>query len=238
MGISIAPKTDYSALFSGLSASSGANLNFLSDYRSIKNGSYGKLMKAYYAKDGASTQVSSLVSKSKPATTTSTAKDSVETLSKIERSAEKLKATSDSLSSDEAFVSGDKDKILEALKGFVGDYNDLIKNVNDSDTSSIIKKTQSLADTTFANEGLLNKLGITIGEDATLSINRDVFDKADMSTAKSLFTGPGSYAYSVSSQSMLIDYQANYEAIKANTYTSEGTFGKANVTGSMFDSLF
>lgn len=43
-------KNDYSFLFSGMSTSSGGslgNLNFLSDYQSIKNGSYGKLLKAY-----------------------------------------------------------------------------------------------------------------------------------------------------------------------------------------------
>ena len=52
MGISINvnAKQDYSYLFQSLSTSSGSglgNLNFLSDYASIKNGSYGKLMKAY-----------------------------------------------------------------------------------------------------------------------------------------------------------------------------------------------
>lgn len=41
---------DYSALFGGTSDSSSVgNTNMLSDYAAIKNGSYGKLMKAYYA---------------------------------------------------------------------------------------------------------------------------------------------------------------------------------------------
>ena len=50
MSITIQARTDYSYLFSslGTSSSSGTNLNFLSDYASIKNGSYAKLMKAYY----------------------------------------------------------------------------------------------------------------------------------------------------------------------------------------------
>ena len=49
MGIGIdvsALKTDYSSLFSSVGSGSG---NWLADYASIKNGSYGKLMKAYYA---------------------------------------------------------------------------------------------------------------------------------------------------------------------------------------------
>ena len=45
---------DFSALFSGTSDSSSiGNTNMLSDYAAIKNGSYGKLMKAYYAKQDA-----------------------------------------------------------------------------------------------------------------------------------------------------------------------------------------
>ncbi len=45
---------DFSALFSGTSDSSSVgNTNMLSDYAAIKNGSYRKLMKAYYAKQDA-----------------------------------------------------------------------------------------------------------------------------------------------------------------------------------------
>ena len=45
---------DFSAVFSGTSDSSSVgNTNMLSDYAAIKNGSYGKLMKAYYAKQDA-----------------------------------------------------------------------------------------------------------------------------------------------------------------------------------------
>ena len=45
---------DFSALFSRTSDSSSiGNTNMLSDYAAIKNGSYRKLMKAYYAKQDA-----------------------------------------------------------------------------------------------------------------------------------------------------------------------------------------
>ena len=52
MSINIQAKTNYSFLFSGLSstASNAASSNWLADYASIKNGSYAKLMKAYYGK--------------------------------------------------------------------------------------------------------------------------------------------------------------------------------------------
>ena len=53
MSINIQAKTNYSFLFSGLSSSASNALsgNWLADYASIKNGSYAKLMKAYYGKE-------------------------------------------------------------------------------------------------------------------------------------------------------------------------------------------
>ena len=61
MSISINLKTDTSYLFSSLSNSSsnsGSGLDslssILSDYSSIKNGSYGKLLKAYYGTNSGS----------------------------------------------------------------------------------------------------------------------------------------------------------------------------------------
>lgn len=52
MSISIQAKTDYSSLFNSLSkTNSSADLsNLISDSKAIKNGSYGKLVKAYYTK--------------------------------------------------------------------------------------------------------------------------------------------------------------------------------------------
>ena len=49
--MNIHEKQDVSFLFGSLGsgAASVAGSNFLSDYAAIKNGSYGKLMKAYYA---------------------------------------------------------------------------------------------------------------------------------------------------------------------------------------------
>ena len=55
--INVGSNRDCSYLFQSLSSSSGGmgNLNFLSDYASIKNGSYGRLMKAYYGRGQDST---------------------------------------------------------------------------------------------------------------------------------------------------------------------------------------
>lgn len=52
MSISISAKTNYSALFNSLPKNDTSNMtSMLSDYAAIKNGSYGKLVKASYAKN-------------------------------------------------------------------------------------------------------------------------------------------------------------------------------------------
>ena len=231
MGIGIQAKTDYSALFQSIGKGS-SNLNFISDYASIKNGSYGKLMKAYYAKDGASKQLSSAVDTKKA---TSAAADDASTLTEIRKSAQKLSETAESLAKTDF---EDQDKSLKAVKGFVDDYNKMINDGLKADTSSISKKIVSMDNLSLSNEKNLSNVGITLKDDGTLSLDEEAFKKADSASLKSLFGGAGSYGYSVSQQAELIDYQANYEGIKASTYQRTGSFNTANISGSMFDTFF
>lgn len=231
MGIGIQAKTDYSALFQSIGKGS-SNLNFISDYASIKNGSYGKLMKAYYAKDGASKQLSSVVDSKK---TTNAAADDASTLTEIRKSAQKLSETAESLAKTDF---EDQEKSLKAVKGFVDDYNKMINDGLKADTSSISKKIVSMDNLSLSNEKNLSNVGITLKDDGTLSLDEEAFKKADSASLKSLFGGAGSYGYSVSQQAELIDYQANYEGIKASTYQRTGSFNTANISGSMFDTFF
>ncbi|MCR4789418.1 MAG: hypothetical protein K5888_12630 [Lachnospiraceae bacterium] len=231
MGIGIQAKTDYSALFQSIGKGS-SNLNFISDYASIKNGSYGKLMKAYYAKDGASKELSSAVNSKKK---TSTAADDASTLTEIRKSSQKLSQTADSLSKTDF---EDKDKALGAVNEFVNDYNSVINDGLKSNASSITKKIASMDNLSVSNEKNLSKIGITVKDDGTLSLDEETFKKADTGALKSLFSGAGSYGYSVNQQSTMIDYQANYEGIKASTYQRTGSFNSANLDGSMFDTFF
>lgn len=243
-------------LLQSMTTSSGnslGNLSFLSDYASIKNGSYGKLMKAYYAKDSSS-EVSSLA-ESKYKKTTSTAKDSAKTLAAIETAADGLKESADALittgsksvfkkvdveSTDEyGFTSTtkeyDTDAIYKSVSGFVEDYNNLLKQTGSSETNSIQNRVKMLNGITSANKNLLSKVGITINSDNTLSLDEKAFKEADMTTVKSLFNGNSSYGYRVSAQASLIDYAAEQEASRANTYTVSGSYGNIYSSGSIFD---
>ena len=231
------PKNDYSYLFQSMgtsSSGSAGNLNFLGEYASIKNGSYGKLMKAYYSLDGNDT-VSSIVKKN-------TSADDKKTLTKIQNTSESLKESADKLltKGDKSVFSGDKltEDAYKAVDALISDYNDVLNASDKINSTSILSKTISMTTYTEANENLLSKVGITINDDNSLSIDKDTFMKADLTTVKSIFTGAGSFSYRISAQASMINFAADSEANKAATYTNQGTYNTSYNAGNIYDSLF
>ena len=77
---------DYSFLFGAAQTASTSGSFSLTDYMSIKNGSYGKLVKAYYAKQDVDTLSSS--------------KDSVQKSTILKTGADALKKSAEALSND------------------------------------------------------------------------------------------------------------------------------------------
>lgn len=242
MSINIQAKTNYSFLFGSLGSSNGkgslGNLNFLSDYASIKNGSYGKLMKAYYAKDISGKEVSSVTDKKK---TASTSVDSTEALANVQKATDSLKDSADALlNTDKNSVFGDKltDDTYKAVSKFVKDYNASLSATDKVNSTSILNRTLNMTSITADNEDALAKAGITVNKDNSLSIDKDTFMKADAGSVKSLFNGIGSYAYRVSAQSSFINFAADNEAAKANTYNVTGKYNNPYSTGNIFNSFF
>lgn len=251
MSISFNTKPDTSYLFSGLGGSSsvGGN-NFLADYASIKNGSYYKLMKAYYNETG---NASSIINDKK---NTSTSKDDVKTLSQIQSATDSLKDSADallktgskSLFTQKDITTTDKEgnsttakgydteAIYSAVKSFVKDYNSVVNATKDSNSNTIATRSNSLVNLAKVNSKLLSKVGISIDSKSNLSIDEDTFKKADMNTVKTLFNGNGSFAYQTSAQASLINFTADNEASKGNTYNTGGKYNYNFNSGSIFNS--
>ena len=210
-----------------------------SDYATIQNGSYTKLMKAYYKKAASGDSSSSSVS-----ATTSTSKDSSKTLANIESAAEDLKKASETLrtNGDKSLFTKkqttdkdgnvsyeyDTDKIYKAVSDFVDSYNKMLKEGGDSNTNSILRSTKSMVN-------LLSMVGITIGTDNKLSIDETAFKKADMNTVKSLFHTTGGFGYQTSVQAGMIESYAKSEAEKANTYNKSGLYTYNYTTGEIYN---
>lgn len=252
-------KPDVSYLFSNMSSSrsnsSMGNLNFLSDYASIKNGSYGKLLKAYYAKEDNDVSDSSTSKLPKPS---SLSPDSAKTLTAIDSAADKLKKSADSLlnkGKDSLFQEKevkiknedgtttttkeyDTEAIYKAVSEFVTNYNSLVGAAAKSDFSSITKATANMTNITSLYSKTLEKVGITVGEEGKLSLDKNALEAADISTLKSVFNTSPSLTHSISTQSSYIDYAAGREALKANTYNQTGSYGNNYSTGNLINSLF
>lgn len=255
-------KTDYSFLFSGLNSNAkntGSSVgfagNFLSDYMSIKNGSYSKLLKAYYAKDKVTEKPSASTDKKEDISVSS---DSAKNLALIESDAEALKKSADALlvtgnkslfrevdmttqnaDGTETTTKGyDKDAIYKGVKSFIDSYNKLLKSAGDANSKSILQQTANMVNYTASNHRSLSNVGITIQKDNTLAIDEKAFKEADMSTVKSLFTGDFSLAYKTSASASRLDYTATREAEKANTYTAKGSYSNNYSSGNIFKDYF
>ena len=244
MAISIKPKMDYSSLFSGMNTMGtgvSSMSTFLSDYASIKSGSYAKLMKAYYGKN--SSNVSDIVKENNVKNNV----DSDKAIASVKSSAESLKSSADELlqkGSKSVFNTKedgtyDTDAIYDKVSQFVKDYNGIIDSTKDVSNSSIANTSKNLVSSTDINEKLLGKIGITIGSDNKLTIDEDSFKKADMSKVKSLFHGNGSYAYNVSTKSSMMTMNAERAAKKmSGFYASNAKYANNYNTGNIYSSFF
>lgn len=238
MSINIGMRQDTSYLFAGLNKTatgSTSGMNWLGDYASIKNGSYGKLMKAYYSETGKNSAVNSIANKTM-AKTNSELKSEKSDLTKVDSSADSLKSSADALlkkGTGSVFEKDDKDAVYDAVSSFVKDYNETVKAAGNVSDKSVAGRLSSLTGNTGVYAKQLSAIGITIAEDKTLSIDKEAFQKADMSKVQSLFQGNGSFGYQTSAQAGLMAYSAENAVSSLGTYSATGSANYS--TGNLFN---
>jgi hypothetical protein len=245
-------KTDNTSWAFGINQS-GSGFN-LSDYASIKNGSYGKLLKAYYAKDssGASKSneaVNKIAGNSRDLATTNTSlsKDtaalskSADALLKQGEGSlfeEKDLVTKDENGAETRTKGYDREGIYKAVSAFAKDYNSLIDSASKSNNTSVLSTAANMTSQTAVYRKALEKIGVKIGDDNTLSIDKETFDKTDVSSIKSLFNGSGSFADMTKSRSDIIETSARTDALKGSgTYGSTGLYDNALLGGASFSNI-
>ena len=219
---------DYSYLFGSTQAPSTSGSFSLSDYAAIKNGSYGKLLKAYYAKqdaekasaDGETVQKATLMKNGADAL-----KKSVEALKNDDLWEKKIIKKKDEQTGEEVEVEEyDWDAITKAMKSFVAEYNDVIEQAGDSNSKDVLRNAVWMTGITESNENVLMKIGLTVGKGNKLELDEEALKKADVSTLKTLFTGHNSFADKVSMKASSI---SNAAARYVGTYKSNGTYNNA-----------
>ena len=219
---------DYSYLFGGTQTQSAGSSFNLSDYAAIKNGSYGKLLKAYYAQQDAEKASSSGDSVQKGAlmkTGADALKKSADALNNEELWEKKKIKKKDEKTGEEIEVEDyDFDAIIKAVKSFVEDYNDVVEQAGDSNSKDVLRNAVWMTGIVEANENMLSKIGITIGKGNKLELDEEALKKADISTLKTLFAGHNSFADKVSMKANSISHAA---ARYGGIYKSNGTYNNA-----------
>ena len=205
MGINIntGMKDDYSYLFQGLSGNGSlGNLNMLSDYAAIKNGSYGKLMKAYYGGAGA-LQTSASGTRTKTNNVLEqileekkypkVSKEAQEANSKLTSSLSSLTNSVSALQNKDTYqVSTDgtsaADKVVSAVKNYVSLYNDVVGAAKNSTLTGKTFHVAGMMRSTSENSGRLAEIGVTVKRDGTLQLDEDKLKATDLSKVQELFS--------------------------------------------------
>ena len=219
---------DYSFLFGATQPVSTGGTFSLSDYASIKNGSYGKLLKAYYANQDAEKISSS--------------KDSVQKSTLMRTGADALKKSADALNNDELWEKKkikkkdektgeetevedyDWEAITKVVKSFVEDYNDVIEQAGESNSKEVLRNAVWMTGITESSENVLSKIGIKVGKGNKMELDEDALKKASIGTLKIIFTGHNSFANKVSMKANSI---SNAAAWSSGTYKSNGKYNNA-----------
>jgi len=177
----------------------------------------------------------------RPDSSSSTSKDSANTIAKIKDRANDLVSTGTDLYKNRSLFNKDYDgeydtnEIVEEIGAFIKDYNDLIISAENTKSSGIESAMKTLEGITDAYKKDLSAIGITVDKDGTLNFDEKTFLNSDMKDAKSLFVGTGTFAYQVTLKASMVANQAETEANKANTYTDNATFGNNHNTGTIFN---
>lgn len=174
---------DYSSLFGGGAPyiDNGMGGINVSDYAMIKNGSYGKLMKAYYAKQDAD-KLSQFGDSSKTLTLMRSSADSLkksaEVLGDVSLYEKKKFKKKDEETGEEIEVEDyDWDAITKAVKTFVDDYNSVVEQAGNSETKNVLRNAAWMTGITEKAGNLLSKVGITIGKGNKLEFDEEGLKK-------------------------------------------------------------
>lgn len=202
-----------------------------SNYASIKNGSYGKIVKSYYAeqtKASGSNKTSTVKPAKKEETVDKTG------MAKMKKESDELRSAAEALNEEDLWKQNngeyDMDKIISAIKKFASEYNDVENQASKVSSKDIAQDVKYMGSMTSTMSKALSKVGISVGTDGKLSVNEDEMKKANVSSIKSLFTGVVSYGSQIADKAGEISKDA---VMNSSIYGSNGMISSS--FGNMFN---
>ncbi len=251
-----------SQLFGSISSKgSSGNTNFLSDYASIKSGSYGRLMKSYYGMGQDSSSVSSgskartnniLESILEERRNPKVSEDVKEANANLTSGISTLKNSVAALQNDNTYTNTQTnqngqtgqnatDKVVSAMKNFVSQYNDVVNAAKHSTLSNKTAYIANMMKTSKANEDKLAEIGVTINLNGTLQFNEGKMKATGISKVQELFSSKDamSYGSTVMSRLQFAGIGSTTDATdKDNTAVSSAAALKADSEALASDKLY
>lgn len=219
---------DYSTLFNSLPKTSDSSdsglVGLATEFNSIRSGSYGKLLGAYYKKmeqEGATEAI----------------QKETENRQLVGGNASSLKSAAKTLSKMDFSKASDEES-LAAIKEFISSYNSVIDTADDVNSKSILRNAVWMTNIMKESAGLLNELGISVGSDNKLTLDETKWTDASKTTKASLFNGRQGLAekmiYKASQMTNASSEQASYTA---SAYKDNGDYTEVNAQ-SIYEDLF
>lgn len=247
ININVGTNQDYSYLFQNLSSGSGGmgNLNFLSDYASIKNGSYGKLMKAYYGagqssvtaesskKSGSTTVLDKILEEKK---NPKVSKDVQKANANLTTGLSSLRSSVSALQGDKTYTDtangqSAEEKVVSALKDYVTNYNSVVSAAKGSTLTGKTAYVANMMSSTAANADKLSEIGVTINTDGTLDFDAGKAKAAGISKVQELFSPDNimSYGSTIASRVQFAGSSSSTNATDSTDTGSTAASGAASL---------
>lgn len=234
------------SMFSSLGANkSEGSSNLLGDYAAIKNGSYKKLLRAYYTKQEAEENGTagnrdetdkSVTLLAQDAKELKSATDALRTTGKNSLFKPKTVTTTDEAGVVTETQEYDYDAIYDAAEKFIEAFNSMLDSAASVSNKTTTKKMALTDNMLRKNAGLLEDIGITVEASGKLSVDKDKFMKADINDLKTVFNGSGSIADRLSKRAS--DIYATAEkilSVSGETYNRSGGLNTNVKTGTIVD---
>ncbi len=166
--------------------------------------------------------------------------DSAATKVSAAKNSEDLKSSIAQMMSDDLFAkttgsdgssSYDVKSIRSAAEDFIKNYNATIDSAKNSSVSGVTSNLSAMMKKTAENSGSLSSIGISVGSDGKLSMDKSAFEKADMARVSDVFQ---KYGAGISQNANLLNFYSASQNTSSSGYSATGAYSSGNLVSSLY----
>lgn len=124
-----------------------------------------------------------------------------------------------------------KDSVRSELNKYIEFYNSTIQTAKSSGVSGVISNLATMQQKTAQYTASLAEIGITVGSDGKLSVNKDTFDSANDDKIQSNLI---SYTSAIETNARLLNYYSTTKNDSSSGYLANGKYNTTDIVSSMY----